>query len=126
MARFFGLSASRFSSLHSSSAISWKGIVARIHVRSWSKEGISMIWLMSLCLMFYAQLVMTMVTACLALTSLRARTMSLKYSSSRMMRMVGTWSIKARGPCFNSPALKASACLYVCSFSFKAPSRAIA
>jgi len=34
--------------------------------------------------------------------------------------------IKAKGPCFNSPAEKASACIYVSSLIFKAPSLAIA
>lgn len=35
-------------------------------------------------------------------------------------------SIRARGPCFNSPAAKASAWRYVSSFNLRAPSFAIA
>ncbi len=42
------------------------------------------------------------------------------------MVTTGIWSVtSANGPCFSSPAAKASAWMYEISFSFKAPSRAI-
>lgn len=73
---------------------------------------------------------MTTVIAPLECTSAQHKDISLKNSSSKMIKTtqvdLGTsGSIKAKGPCFNSPAEKASAWIQVNSFNFKAPSLAM-